>query len=351
MAFVVSSLPDYVQVNKEQLINQLVLGGDFVKRMTVQTGIKKDAYINYLATAPALQSGASCGFSASGDTTFTQRTIATAALKVNMSWCPQTLLGKYTEWKVRMSANPNAEALPFEQEIMANVISHLNEKRENLIFWGDPTNRSSDANLKWHNGLIALALADSSVIDVNISAGKSAYEAIKSVYLQIPGEVLGKAQIFVSPVVYRQFMMELVDRNYTHYNPGEGANEIMFPGTSTKVVAVQGLNIPSGDTYGYIIAADPAELIYGCDLESGIEDARVWFSDDDDLYKVKFLWNEGVQYMFGSHIVLGKHTTLTSPESLAAGIADIAAKQSSIATVLSDAHNSTKHSLNTTATA
>ena len=307
MAFVVNDLPDFKQLDREQLINKVVLGGKSIEMMTKQTGIKKDALINYLDTNPALQSGAACGFNASGDTTFTQREINTGAIKVNMSWCPQALLDKYTEYQVRIGANPNAEHLPFEEEIMENVISHINDKMEAAVWFGDTA--SSDTNLKWFDGIIKLALADSTVIDKTIAAGSSAYDAIKAVYMAIPEEVLGKAQIFVSPAVYRQFLQELVEKNYYHYSAGEGApEEFVFPGTDTKVVKIKGL-ASTADTK-YIVAADPAELVYGCDLENDKEEAKVWFSDDDDLYKTKISWNAGVQYMFGDRIVLGAYTTL-----------------------------------------
>lgn len=350
MAFVVSNLPDFSKMDREQMLTDVVLGGRFKSRMTIQPGIKKNAVINYLATAPALADGASCGFSASGDTTLTQRTIATAALKVNMSWCPETLLGKYAEYKVRLSANPNAEALPFEEEIVASVESHLIEKSENLIWWGDTSNRSTDANLKWHNGLIALALADNAVIDVSINAGTSAFAAIKAVYMAIPVGVLDRAEIYVATSTFRQFAMELMEKNLYHY-ADNNTEEIVLPGTNTKVVAVKALEKPSGDTYGYIFAADPKELYFGCDLDNAMEDARIWFSDDDDIFKGKWLWNQGVQYAFGSHIVLGQFTTLTSPSGQSEVLNDIAGSMDAVGDILTDVHNSAKHSLNSTATA
>lgn len=307
MAFVVNNLPDFKQVNPEELISKVVLGGNFIGRMTKQTGIKKDAYINFLDTDPTLQDGSACGFNAQGDATLTQRTIVTGPIKVNMNFCPQTLLGKYAEYQVRVAANPNAEHLPFEAEILENVASHINKKLEHAVWFGDTT--SSDADLKNFDGLIKIAKDDASVIDVTIAAGKTAYEAIKEVYFAIPEDKIGEAEIYVSPAVYRQFLQELVEKNYFHYAPGEDApTEFIFPGTDTKVVKVEGLATSGTDKY--IVAADPKELVYGCDLENDREDARIWFSDDDDLYKLKISWNSGVQYCFGDRVVLASYTTL-----------------------------------------
>ena len=136
MAFAVTSLPDFKQVNRDQIINKVVLGGRFISRITKQTGVKKDALINLLDTDPQFQNGAVCGFTAKGDTTLSQRTIATGDIKVNMSWCPQPLLGKYTEYQVRIAATPNTEHLPFEEELITNVESPPNKKLDATLFFG-----------------------------------------------------------------------------------------------------------------------------------------------------------------------------------------------------------------------
>ena len=112
--FVVTSLPAYVQENRDLLIKNFALvGGETRKRISVQTGIKKDEHINYLNLTPTFQSGVGCGFTAQGEATLTQRLIETARFKVNMEFCPDTLIGKYAEYQVSINASEN-ESLPFE---------------------------------------------------------------------------------------------------------------------------------------------------------------------------------------------------------------------------------------------
>ena len=309
MAFAVTSLPDFKQVNRDQIINKVVLGGRFISRITKQTGVKKDALINLLDTDPQFQNGAVCGFTAKGDTTLSQRTIATGDIKVNMSWCPQTLLGKYAEYQVRIAATPNAEHLPFEEEIIANVESHINKKLETALFFGDTA--SEDENLKRFDGIVKIANADSGVVKTNIGAGSTAYAAIKQVYLALPEDILDKAEIYVSPALYRQFILELVEKNYYHYPATEDApSEIKFPGTDVLIVKTEGL--ATSETKKYIVAGDPREIVFGCDLENDREDARIWFSDDDDLYKMKISFNAGIQYAFSDRIVLADYTTIAA---------------------------------------
>ena len=83
--FIVTSLPAYVQDNRDILIKNFALaGGETRRRISVQTGIKTDEYINFLNLTPTFQSGVGCGFNAAGDAALTQRVIDTARFKVNM---------------------------------------------------------------------------------------------------------------------------------------------------------------------------------------------------------------------------------------------------------------------------
>lgn len=325
MAFVVSSLPDYVERNRDLLVKKAVLGGKTIERINVQTGIKKVGKINVLDVAPVAVAGSSCGFSASGNTTFTDRSITTAAIKYNTSWCPQTLLGKWTEYQAKIAAQGNSEALPFEEAIAEQLVEHANADTEKLIWQGDTT--SLNDLLKLNDGLIKLALNDSSVIDVTIADGASAYEAVKAMYLAIPEASLEGTEIYVSPDVFRKFTQELIEKNYYHFAP-ENANlrEIVFPGSDVKVVKTDGLAGAS-----YLFAANPKNLYYGCDLENDIEEFKIWFSDDNDEYRVKVSWNPGINYAVGAEVVLG---TCSGSISAGTGVVDHLAKLSS--TVNSD---------------
>ena len=85
---IVSSLPDYVQTNRDLILKNFGLVGIATRqRIGIQTGIKKSAYLNFLEVEPVLQDGSDCGFSASGSVTLTQREINVATIKVDMQWC------------------------------------------------------------------------------------------------------------------------------------------------------------------------------------------------------------------------------------------------------------------------
>ena len=292
--FVVTSLPVYVQDNKDLLIKNFALvGGETRKRISVQTGIKKDEHINYLNLTPTFQSGVGCGFTAQGEATLTQRLIETARFKVNMEFCPDTLIGKYAEYQVSINASEN-ESLPFEAYIMEALTNEIVKKIETTIWGGVKGTDLID-------GFITLAKADSDVVDVVIE-GTSAYADILKVYNAMSEYTLEQGgEIYVSPAKFRAFMQEMVEKNYFHYNPGNAEpGEFLLPGSNVKVVRTPGL---AGKTE--VVGTFAKNMYYGCDLENAAEDIKVWYSDDDDLIKVAAKWNMGVQFAFPGEVVLG----------------------------------------------
>ena len=300
--FVVNTLPEYVQNNKDLIIKNFALVGTASRqRFGLQTGIKTSAYLNYLELAPVLQDGKGCGFSASGTATLTQRTITTAIIKVNMDICPDSLLGKYPEYLVRIGAN--SDELPFEQYVVDGITAELNKKIEKLIWQGDTT-LTTNTDLKWINGILKQLASDSDKVAVNIAHGTAIYNAIKAVYLAIPEETLERgAEIYISPANYRDFLQAMVEKNYFHYSGPQDAapEEFVFPGTDVKVVKTPGL----AGVNNLIVASFPENFVYGCDAEGDLEEVKIWFSDDDDLFKLKVKWNSGIAYRFPNQVTLG----------------------------------------------
>lgn len=309
---VVSGLTAYIENNKEVLIKNFALvGKDTRSRIGVQTGIKNKENLHYFEVAPTLQDGSACGFSASGDITISERLIQVAAIKVNLDWCNMLLRGKYAEYLIRINANENAENMAFEEYLAEALTNELNKKIEKLMWQGDTTSSSTD--LKWINGFLKQMATESSSLAANVSiaSGSSAYEGILAVYMQMPEETLERGgMIFVSPSIFRAFVQDLVAANYYHFNPNDGTfDEIVFPGSDVKVVKTPGL---AGSLK--IVGTFADNLVYGTDMEHDFEDLRIWFSDDDDVWKVKALWASGVAYHFPGQVVVG--TFAAAPAAL-----------------------------------
>ena len=73
-----------------------------------------------------------------------------------------------------------------------------------------------------------------------------------------------------------------------------------------------------------VLATFPRNLVYGTDMEGDEEDIRLWFSDDDDVYKLKVLWNSGVQFYHPKQVVLAAFPAAPAI-SVGTGIQSIAA--------------------------
>lgn len=308
--FVVSGLTAYIEQNKDLLLKNFGLVGTATRqRIGIQTGVKNKEQLHYLELAPTLQSGAECGFSASGTATLSERLIETADIKVNLDICPKHLVGKYAEYLVRINATEND--LPFEQYIVDGLIAEINKKIEKLIWQGDKS-QTSDADIKWIDGLLEQFSDESAYLAADMTGasalahGTSAYNAILAVYMAMPEETLDRGGIiFVSPALYRSFMQDLVAKNFFHYSGPQDAapEEFIFPGSDVKVVKTPGL---AGTTLPTLVGTFADNLVYGCDMENDNEDIKIWFSDDDDLYKVKVNWNSGIAYHFPNQIVVAE---------------------------------------------
>ena len=302
--FLVSSLPAYVKTNEDLIVKSFALvGTETRRRIGLQTGIKKDAYLNYLDLTPSFQDGAGCGFNPLDSITLSQREISTATIKVDGEICPETLLGKYAEYLVRVSATEND--LPFEQYIIDTLVAQINKGIESLIW----TASISGGDLI--NGFLAQMGADTDVLTESITAGTSAYEGINQVYMAIPEEALERgAAIFVSPAIFRAFVSDLVALNYYHYaGPmAEAPNEFVFPGSDVRVIKTPGL---SGSLK--IVGTFPENLVYGTDGENDSESVDLWWSQDNRDFRYEVKWNSGVAYHFPDQIVLGTFAAAPSP--------------------------------------
>ena len=145
---------------------------------------------------------------------------------------------------------------------------------------------------------------DAGVSEDTLTKSDGAYANIKQVYMSLPESALEKgATIYVSPSTYREFTQELVAKNLFHYaGPIDAApTEIMFPGTDVKVKKAAGL---AGTDY--IFAGVSKDWFYGTDMENANEEIKVWYSNDQDVVRMKVLWNSGTQIAFPDEVKIGK---------------------------------------------
>jgi len=303
--FNVSGLTTYVETNKDVLIKNLVLGlakGDTIRNLRKQLGVKTKERLNYLDVDPAIQDGSACGFNASGSTVFTEREIVTAQMKSQDQYCDKDLLGKFAEYQVKIAANKDAADMPFEGEIINEVVEGINEKLEKLV-WQGATSGNSGTDLI--DGFLTQALNNdsASTITVTGSSATTIYNRVKAVIEAIPEEILDKAVVFISPANYRKLGFELVENfkyNADLFNGKIEDRDVFFPGTEVRIHKTLGLK---GSDKIYASAWE--NMVYGADLENDQEKVRFWYDDNSELFKYSIHWNSGVKTLYPDMVVVG----------------------------------------------
>ena len=285
MAYNVQALGAYVQENKDIILKDIVFGGEYgntIPLMTKQLGIKTTEKIHPSTLEAVLQDvSGECGFNPQGDLNISERSITTSQKKVNMEFCLEKLVGKFAEYKVRVGANE--DALPFEAEIIDGLVKSINKQVEKGV-WTD--------------------LITNTTAQLTVSGEGTAYERVMAVYMALPEAVLEDAVIFVSPATFREYVKDLVDKNFYHYNPADGdLEEIFIPGSGVKVRKAKGLAEQTDDV---IFGTSPKNMIYGTDFMDNKEEIKAWFSDDNDTYRIKVRFNYGANVAFPDLVVGSK---------------------------------------------
>lgn len=292
MGFVVTSLPDYVNQNSKELISKSVFGAPSVRHLNLMTGVKYKDAINLINTEAGLQER-TCGWDASGDVTLSQAIMEVGAYKVNMSLCEEDLRKKWMNSEVMTAAG--AEVLPFEERITGEIVASIANQVEKLIWQADKSAQTPDL----FNGLLTQIKASSAATDVQ-STASTTYGKVKDVYMAIPASILDKAVIFVGVDTFRAYCQDLVTQNLYHYSADLDPEkmEVILPGTNTRVIAVSGLNGTNA-----IVASDPANFFYGVDMVDDMEQFKLWYSDDNQEFRLAVKFNAGAAIAFEDLVV------------------------------------------------
>lgn len=297
---VVNSLPAYVEEKRLPLIAKAIYGAKTADMLTLIADVKTKTALNLISTDVVFGDGSACGWSDQGTVTLSQRYIDPAYLKVNMSFCDRELLGKWASYQVRLTAGK--ETLPFEEYFVNGVLDGVSEALEKMIWQG----KKSDGNS--FDGLLTILDSESTAKSVVVSAGTGAYESIKAVYKAIPSEIVMKEDtvIFVSEATYRDFISDLVSANLYHFNPDYKDGEYKLPGTSVRVIAVGGLNGSKKAGVDRIVAGRLSNFFYGVSAEEDEQTFNLWYSTDNQEFRLAINFAAGVNVAYPSEVVISK---------------------------------------------
>ena len=290
MAINVSTLPDYIQANRDELFVKAIASTKTLDYIESMLGVKGKAALNYLDSTVVLADGESCGWNPQGDDTFTQKTVSTKLVTVNKEFCAKQMRSKWMSYDLSLAAG--RENLPFEQKIADSNVAAIKKAVEKLIWQGD-TGLGID-------GLLKQIKAEENSIKVN--GGTTILEKVGKVIAAIPAGALEKGvNVFMSYTDFRSYVeaknaeccanMPIIDANVDY---------LVYAGDSRiKLVPVAGL-----EGTNKIVAAPYDALVYATDVEDSEGIFKMWFDEKEDKFLFKVLFTAGTAVKYADEVTI-----------------------------------------------
>jgi hypothetical protein len=299
-----SALKNYVDGNKAELVSKAIFSAKSTGFMSLQTGVKATTPIVVMDDNVVFQDGSNCGFNASGDTTFTDRMLEPAFVKINKAWCDKTFLKTYANNEVRVGAGK--EQMPFEELITSNPIKKIGKELEKLLWQGDKTNGTG--NMALLDGILTLMNADitsTAIPAANVQAKSTdkVYERAIKLWNALPADIADDSAVIMGTDNFRSMVSEILVANNYHLvvNYEKGKYEMTIPYTNITVYGITGL-----DNTDVIIATPWENIFYGVDAEDDAETFDLWYSKDDKLFKFDCEFAASVNYAVPEYIYVNK---------------------------------------------
>jgi len=297
----VSPLTTYTEQQRLPLITKAVFSARTASLFTKQVGIKSAAALNLMDTDANIGSGTVCGWSATGNTSFTQRNITVGVMKIQESLCPRSLEQYWMQ--SQLTAGSTYDGVPFEQAFSEQKALRIAEALENAIWQGNSYFSGVNQLLNAASGSTVLANASSTTWNpVSASVGITSLNVISifdKVYNDIPQAILTRNDlvIFCGWNNFRTLIGAMKSQTGVMYNQvdlqGLADGDIIYPGTNVRIVAVPGLT-----STNRIVATYLGNLFYGTDLLSDEENFELWYSKDNDEVRFQAAFKAGVQFAY-----------------------------------------------------
>ena len=289
-----SRLKTYLETNGVEVLTKALFNSESAKYFNIQTGVTAEQPIIRLDSTITLADASTCGFTATGSDTFTNRLLSPKFLKVNKEFCPKTLLKTWAHSEVRMNAL--GQEMPFEELLISNNINELAKVNERLIWEGDTT--SGTGNMLLMDGIITIAKADENVVKQS-KGTDTIWQRVQKLWLALDPAVADKTTIFMSIANYKQLIVELMNANMFHvFEEYQGTYEMTMPGANVKIKGVSGI---TSDT---IVATPEDNLYLGVDGESDDEMVDLYFDKSSRNFKFVVEYAYCVNYAFSEFVIL-----------------------------------------------
>ena len=270
----------------------------------VKPNVKYKEVIKKLATNDLVKN-ATCDFDATSTITLTERILQPEEFQINLSLCKKDFR---SDWEAIQMGYSAFDTLPpsFQDFLLAHVAAKAAQNNE-ISIW-----RGVNATVGQFDGLVTLATADATVVDV---AGEAITAAnviaeMGSVIDAIPSELYGKEDLYL-------YVSQNVARAYVRALGGFAASGLGANGTNAQgtqwfnngALTFDGVKIfvANGMADNFMMAAEKSNLYFGTGLLSDHNEVKVLdLSEIDGSQNVRIVmrFTAGVQYGIGSDIVL-----------------------------------------------
>jgi hypothetical protein len=306
MAFNVTGLTNYTNELSTELVVRSLFGSKTAAVLQaagqVQVGVKSAEALNILSSDVYFQQDG-CGYSASGNTTFSQRVITVGKIKIEETLCPKTLEAKWLQTQM-VPGSPTS--IPFEEQIGQEKASRIAKLLEISMWQGDTATGNTNPNTNRFDGFNKIIdAASASTIAGNTSSATAITVAnvedlIDNMYNVIPADIADADDLvlFVGIDTFKKYTTALRASNLFHYAADSEGMEIMIPATNVKMIAVGGLN---GTNRMFLSRL--SNLFVGTDLANAEEELKFWYSEDNDEVRFRASFKYGVQIAFPDQLV------------------------------------------------
>ena len=265
--------------------------------ITVKPNVKFKQVMQKLAVGDVI-ADASCDFTATSSVTLTERYLQPEDFQVNLELCKKDF---ESDWLSIEQGFSSFDELPksFAEYLIGHVAAKVAAKTETNIWNG------ANASAGEFDGIVALAGADSDVIDVTHTGATDASNIIArlgDVIDAVPSTIYGNEglAIYISQADARSYVRAQAALGYKDlYHVGQTAMD--FEGV--KLFVANGLNS------GQMIAAEKDNLFFGTGLQSDMNEVKlIDLADIDGSQNVRVImrFSAGVNYAIGSEIVLAQ---------------------------------------------
>ena len=263
--------------------------------ITVKPNVKFKQVMQKLAVGDVI-ADASCDFTATSSVTLTERYLQPEDFQVNLELCKKDF---ESDWLSIEQGFSSFDELPksFAEYLIGHVAAKVAAKTETNIWNG------ANATAGEFDGIVALATADSDVIDVTETGATDASNIIArlgNVVDAIPATIYGNEglAIYISQADARSYVRAQAALGYKDlYHVGQTAMD--FEGV--KLFVANGLNS------GQMIAAEKDNMFFGTGLQSDMNEVKlIDLADIDGSQNVRVImrFSAGVNFAIGSEIVL-----------------------------------------------